>query len=276
MEIRILMSIFLAVCFGLMTACSNGSTVDRNALSYDDIRGSGLANNCPELAETSLDAIAMEANQAYQVKELCLQPEAFLVKRPSLMKYKEDKFEDTKILTRESFTLDQVNGALNVGLDGKMTFVEQGGFDFQPVTVQLSDGERVPLLFTVKGLVAQNQDTSGRLGPASRLDGVFQVPPYRTSSFVDPKGRGLAVGYDAAVGLPIKADSEDLIRQNIKKFDVGQGQISLQVNRVNQATGEISGLFESVQPSDSDFGAKESMAVKIRGHFYGRIEPETV
>ena len=276
MKKRALISLFLAICFGMITACSSELRMDSDSLSYDDIRGSGLANNCPELAETSLDAIAMETNQAYQIRELCMQPDAFLVKRSPFIKRQEGKFENTKILTRSSFTLDQVSGSLNVGSDGKMTFVEQGGFDFQPVTVQLSDGERVPLLFTVKGLVAQNQDTSGRLGPSTRLEGIFQVPPYRTSSFVDPKGRGLAVGYDAAVGLPIRADSEELIRQNIKTFDVGQGQISLQISQVNQTTGEIAGLFESIQPSDTEFGAKESMEVKIRGRFYGRIEPETI
>jgi photosystem II oxygen-evolving enhancer protein 1 len=276
MKQRALISIFLAICFGLMTACSSGPRVNNGSLSYDDIRGSGLANNCPELSANSFGTIAMEANQNYQLRALCLQPQAFMVKRSPLMKRQEETFENTKLLTRASYTLDQVSGSLKVGADGKITFVEQGGFDFQPVTVQLSDGERVPLLFTVKGMVAQSPEASGRLGPASRLEGVFQVPPYRTSSFVDPKGRGLAVGYDAAVGLPIKADSEDFVRQNIKSFEVGEGRVVLQINQVNQATGEIAGLFESIQPSDTEFGVKQPLDVKIKGRFYGRIEPEII
>ena len=92
-------------------------------------------------------------------------------------------------------------------------------------------------------------------------------PPYRTSSFIDPKGRGLAVGYDAAVGIPIQADREKFSRQNNKSFDVDQGSIVFQVNRVNRGTGEISGSFESQQPSDTDFGSKEAMEVKILGQF---------
>lgn len=192
------------------------------------------------------------------------------------MKRQESKFVVTKPLTRESFTLDQVSGSLDMSSDGSLQFTEQGGFDFQPVTVQLPDGERVPLLFTVKGLVAKNQNPSRNLGPSTRLVGNFQVPPYRTSSFIDPKGRGLTMGYDAVMGLPIQADSEAFARPTLKSFDVGEGKISLRINRVNRITGEIAGFFESEQPSDTDFGAKEAMDVKIQGQFYGRVEPEVV
>lgn len=272
MKYRALIAGFFALCVGLLMACSSGPNAANGTLSYEAIKGSGLANNCPQLLESSLDAIAIESSQSYQLKELCLQPEAFLVRRSPLVKRQESKFVLTKPLTRESFSLDQVSGSLQVGADGSLTFVEQGGFDFQPVTVQLPDGERVPLLFTVKGLVAKTQDAVTQLSSATRLVGDFQVPPYRTSSFIDPKGRGLAVGYDAAVGLPPQADSEEFTRQNIKTFDVGQGRISFQISRVNQATGEFVGLFESEQPSDTDFGSKEAMDVKIRGQFYGRIE----
>ncbi|MEO0771417.1 MAG: photosystem II manganese-stabilizing polypeptide, partial [Cyanobacteria bacterium J06649_4] len=154
-----------------------------------------------------------------------------------------------------------------------LTFVEQGGFDFQPVTLQIPNGERVPLLFTVKGLIANSKGAVSVLNPATRLAGTFDVPPYRTSSFIDPKGRGLAVGYDAAVGIPIQADREKFSRQNNKSFEVEQGSIVLKIDRVNKATGEISGSFESHQPSDTDFGSKEALPIKILGQFYSRIEP---
>ncbi|MDB9526394.1 photosystem II manganese-stabilizing polypeptide [Oscillatoria sp. CS-180] len=275
MKYRALIAFFLAMCLGLLGACSQ-SPIDSESLSYDDIRGSGLANNCPQLTETNLDSIEIDANQSYQLKELCLQPKTFLVRRSPLMKRSEGKFVATRPLTRKSFSLDQIAGSLTLNPEGNVTFVEQGGFDFQPVTVQLPDGERVPILFTVKGLVAENQNAFNNLTPATRLVGTFQVPSYRTSSFIDPKGRGLSMGYDSAVGLPIQADSEEFVRQNIKSFEMGQGQISLQINRVNRTTGEIAGIFESNQPSDTDFGAKEAMDVKIRGQFYGRVEPGVV
>ncbi|MEO0805529.1 MAG: photosystem II manganese-stabilizing polypeptide, partial [Cyanobacteria bacterium J06643_4] len=34
--------------------------------------------------------------------------------------------------------------------------------------------------------------------------------------------------------------------------------------------------FESQQPSDTDFGSKEAMPVKILGQFYSRVEPVMV
>ena len=272
MKYRTLITVFFALCLGLLTACGGSPTLANSSLTYEDIKGSGLANLCPELPDTSLGAIAIDGGRSYQLKELCLQPSTFLVKQAPLMKRQDTEFIPTKLLTRESFTLDQVNGSLERDANGHLTFVESGGFDFQPVTVQLPDGERVPLLFTIKDLIAQSQNTSTDLGPSTQFVGTFKVPPYRTSSFIDPKGRGLAVGYDAAVGLPPQADREDLARQNIKTFEVNEGRILMQVNRVNRATGEISGIFESEQPSDTDFGAKESMEVKIQGQFYGRIE----
>lgn len=273
MKYRSLMTFFLVLCLGILTACSSSPKLE-GSLSYDDIKGSGLANSCPQLPETSMDSINIGADRSYQLKALCLQPQTFAVRRSALMKRQESKFVPSKLLTRESSTLDQISGSLKIGPDGNLTFVEQGGFDFQPITLQLPDGERVPLLFTVKGLVAKNQDAAASLSPSTRLVGTFEVPPYRTSSFIDPKGRGLTMGYDSAVGLPVQADREDFSRQNNKAFDIGQGHISLQVNRVNRATGEIAGWFESEQPSDSDFGSKEPMAVEIRGQFYGRIESE--
>jgi len=219
-----------------------------------------------------MDAIAIASDKSYQLKELCFQPTAFFVKR-SPLKHQVGKFVESKLLTRESSSLDQVSGNLTRDNSGQLTFVEQGGFDFQPVTVQLPDGERIPLLFTVKGLVATSQNSAEALSPSTRLAGSFDVPPYRTSSFIDPKGRGLAVGYDAAVGIPIQADRDKFSRQNTKSFEMDRGNIVLQINKVNQATGEISGLFESQQPSDTDFGSRESMTVKIEGQFYSRIEP---
>ncbi|MBE9067781.1 photosystem II manganese-stabilizing polypeptide [Leptolyngbya cf. ectocarpi LEGE 11479] len=276
MKYRALIPVLLALFVGALTACSSASNLPTDSLSYDDIRNSGLANNCPELSQSSLDAIAINADQSYQLNGLCLQPETFLVRREPLIKRQESKFVLTKPLTRKSFSLDQISGSLEIGNDGNMKFVEQGGFDFQPVTVQLPDGERVPLLFTVKGLVAKNQDAATSLSPSTRLAGNFQVPPYRTSSFIDPKGRGVTVGYEGAMAMPDQTDREDLARPNIKTFEIAEGHISLQINRVNSATGEIAGLFESDQPSDTDFGAKDSMDVKIRGQFYGRIEQPVV
>jgi photosystem II oxygen-evolving enhancer protein 1 len=50
--------------------------------------------------------------------------------------------------------------------------------------------------------------------------------------------------------------------------------MSLQVTKVDGSTGEIAGVFESIQPSDTDLGARDAVDIKIRGNFYARVEPE--
>jgi photosystem II oxygen-evolving enhancer protein 1 len=41
--------------------------------------------------------------------------------------------------------------------------------------------------------------------------------------------------------------------------------------QVDPATGEVAGLFESVQPSDTDMGSKAPKDVKVQGIWYGRL-----
>jgi photosystem II oxygen-evolving enhancer protein 1 len=48
--------------------------------------------------------------------------------------------------------------------------------------------------------------------------------------------------------------------------------MSLLVSKVDSQTGEIGGIFESVQATDTDMGGKEAAEVKVRGLFYGRVE----
>jgi photosystem II oxygen-evolving enhancer protein 1 len=201
-----------------------------------------------------------------------LEPTNFFVKGEPTSKRQEATFIATKTLTRLTSSLDQISGSLKAGKDGGLVFSEEDGIDFQAITVQLPGGERVPFLFTVKNLVATTQSADS-INTSTDFEGSFKVPSYRTSNFLDPKGRGLAAGYDSAVALPAQADSEELVRENKKSFDIGKGKISLQVAKVDNITGEIAGTFESVQPSDTDMGGKEPVDVKIRGLFYARVEP---
>ncbi len=41
--------------------------------------------------------------------------------------------------------------------------------------------------------------------------------------------------------------------------------------QVDPATGEIAGVFESIQPSDTDLGSKAPKDVKIIGLWYGQL-----
>ncbi|MBV9387934.1 MAG: photosystem II manganese-stabilizing polypeptide [Chroococcidiopsidaceae cyanobacterium CP_BM_ER_R8_30] len=277
MRYRALIAAFLALCLGVLTACSEGPTTGtsgtRDLLTYDQIRGTGLANKCPQLTETSRGSIPIDSSQSYVMKELCLEPTTFFVKEEPVNKRQEAEYVAGKLLTRYTSTLDQVQGDLKINEDSSMTFLEKDGLDFQPITVQLPGGERVPFLFTVKNLVAQTQPGLTSINTSTDFDGEFKVPSYRGSAFLDPKGRGVTAGYDNAIALPSRADSEELQRANVKQADVLKGRISFQVAKVDSTTGEIAGTFESEQPSDTDLGSLDPKDVKIRGLFYARVQP---
>jgi photosystem II oxygen-evolving enhancer protein 1 len=276
MRYRALIVAFLALCLGLITACSDGSTSSgsgRDLVTYDQIRGTGLANKCPVLSETTRGSIAIDPDQSYRMVELCIEPTTFFIKEEPVNKRQEAEFIAGKLLTRYTSTIDQVQGSLKVNPDRSLSFTETDGLDFQAITVQLPGGERVPFLFTVKGLTAQTQPGLTSINTSTDFEGSFRVPSYRTANFLDPKGRGVTTGYDNAVALPAQADREKLARANVKSSDIGKGTISLQVAKVDNSTGEIAGTFASVQPSDTDMGAKEAVEVRIRGLFYARVEP---
>merc|ERR1712061_801722 len=122
------------------------------------------------------------------------------VKEESQLKGGEPDFVDTKLVTRLTYTLDDMSGKMKVGSDGSVSFIEEDGIDYAPTTVQLPGGERVAFLFTVKQL-----NTSGSL---DSFGGEFNVPSYRGSSFLDPMPRGGSTGYDTAVALPARGDDE--------------------------------------------------------------------
>lgn len=273
MRYRALIAAFLAVCLGLLTACSESPTDTTAALTYDEIKGTGLANTCPKIEEVRRGSIPLDPDKSYVLTELCLEPTSFYVKEEPTSKRQEARFIAGKPLTRYTSTLDQVTGDLKIQPDGSLVFVEKDGFDFQAITVKLPGGEMYPFLFTIKDLTAKTQPGLNAITTSTDFVGEFKVPSYRTSNFLDPKGRGLTTGYDTAVALPSRSDSEELLRENVKTFQTGKGEISLQVAQVNGATGEIAGTFESIQPSDTDMGGKEPADVKIQGIFYGRVEP---
>ena len=274
MRYRALIVAFFALCLGLITACSDApSTSVSDVLTYEQIRGTGLANKCPQLAETSRGSIAVDSNVTYSIKELCLEPTNFFVKEEPANKRQEAEFVPGKVMTRYTSTIDQVQGKLTINPDNSLTFTEEDGLDFQAITVKLPGGELVPFLFTIKNLVAQTQPNLTSINTSTDFEGIFKVPSYRGAAFLDPKGRGVVSGYDNAVALPAQADEEELTRTNVKRAEVLKGKISLQVAKVDNTSGEIAGTFESEQPSDTDLGAGEPKEVKIRGLFYGRIEP---
>ena len=232
--------------------------------TYMEVKGTGTANQCPTI-DGGVESFAFKAGK-YTMKKLCLEPTSFTVKSEGIAKNAPPEFQKTKLMTRLTYTLDEIEGPFEVSPDGAVKFEEKDGIDYAAVTVQLPGGERVPFLFTVKQLVASGKPES--------FSGQFLVPSYRGSSFLDPKGRGGSAGYDNAVALPAggRGDEEELAKENIKDASSSTGSITLSVTKSKPETGEVIGVFESVQPSDTDLGAKAPKDVKIQGIWYAQLE----
>ncbi len=270
MRFRPLLALALALCLTLVTACSGGATaVERSNVTYDDIVNTGKANDCPTLPDSARGSIALDSSGRYQLRDICLHPSEVFVKGEPANKRQEAKFVAGKILTRFTSSLDQVYGDLAVSND-TLTFKELGGIDFQPITVLLPGGEEVTFTFSSKELVATADGAA--ISTSTDFTGPYRAPSYRTSNFLDPKGRGLTSGYSSAVGLVPAGDDEKLERETVKRYIDGTGTMELSITKVDAASGEFAGVFTAVQPSDTDMGSKTAVDVKVTGQLYGRLE----
>ena len=270
MRFRPLLAIALALCLTLVTACGGGAEAkNRSNVTYDDIVNTGRANDCPTLSDAARGTIPLDPSTSYQLREICMHPSQVYVKGEPQNKRQEARFVEGRILTRYTSSLDQIYGDLKVG-DDSLTFTELGGIDFQPVTVLLPGGEEVPFTFSSKELVATSVGSS--ISTSTDFTGSYRTPSYRTSNFLDPKGRGLTTGYGSAVGLVPAGDDEDLIKENVKRYIEGKGSMELAITKVDPSTSEFSGVFTAIQPSDTDMGGKQAVDVKITGELYGRLE----
>jgi photosystem II oxygen-evolving enhancer protein 1 len=272
MRYRAVIVSFLVLCLSFLTACENGTEASQGNYTYEDIKGTGLANTCPTLAENSRGSINLNSDTSYKLRDLCLQPQQFYVKEESPNRRKEAEFVRGKPLTMSSTSLAQIQGDLKTDEDGKLKFVEEDGIDFQPITVLLPGGEELALLFSVKNLVATTTEALQSVNTSTDFEGQFQVPSYRSPDYQDPRGRGAASGYDYTAGLVALDPDEEVERFNAKRTSIRSGNISLQVSNVNPNTGEMSGIFESIQPSNTEEEGYEPKDVKIRGQFYARVE----
>jgi photosystem II oxygen-evolving enhancer protein 1 len=246
---------------------------DIASLTYEQIKGTGLANTCPKVEDPTAEPIKL-GGKTYKIDEFCLEPTKFQVLEEKLTKNGlVTEAVDTKVTTRQTYVLTGMEGDL-LQKDGKLTFIEKDGIDYAPTTVQLPGGERVPFLFTVKSLVAQSDKAASSIEPGLKMAGKFVVPSYRTGLFLDPKGRGTTTGYDQAVALPAlqAGDDSSLFKENDKKFEVLQGSIELKVTDVNAELGEFGGVFVQKQPSDTDLGSKAPKDVLLKGNFFATVQ----
>ena len=271
MRFRPLLALVLAFCLTFVTACSGGAeAVERSNVTYDDIRNTGKANDCPTLSESARGSIALTPGSAYELRGICMHPTQVFVKGEPANKRQEAQFVEGKILTRYTSSLDEVYGSLVVGENG-IAFQEEGGIDFQPITVLVPGGEEYPFTFSSKNLQAEAEGAA--ITTSTDFEGTYRTPSYRTSNFIDPKGRALTTGVDYPEGLiGLGGDYKELETENVKRYIDGQGVMSLSITKVDPETGEFAGVFSAIQPSDSDMGGREIVDVKINGELFGRLE----
>jgi photosystem II oxygen-evolving enhancer protein 1 len=268
--VRPLLAVVLALCLTLVTACSGGAkALDRSTITYDDVVNTGRANDCPTLPDSARGSISLDPSAKYQLREICLHPSEVFVKGEPVNKRTEAQFVPGKILTRYTSSLAQVYGDLTF-VDDKLTFTELGGIDFQPVTVLLPGGEEVPFTFSSKELVATSN--SNGFNTSTDFSGPYRAPSYRTSNFLDPKGRGLTTGYSSAMGLVPAGDDEKLRKETIKRYVDGTGTMEFSITKIDAESGEFAGVFTAIQPSDTDMGTKTAVDVKITGEIFGLLE----
>ena len=160
------------------------------SLTYEQIKGTGLANTCPKVEAGGAGPIKIAGGKKYKIEEFCLEPTSFQVLEEKLTKQGlVTEAVDTKVTTRQTYVLTGIDGDL-VTDNGKLAFIEQDGIDYAATTVQLPGGERVPFLFTVKNLVAKTDTPAADgISTKTKFAGGFKVPSYRTGLFLDPKGR---------------------------------------------------------------------------------------
>lgn len=167
------------------------TSADIRSLTYEQVKGTGLANRCPEV-DISKGSIPLSANKSYKLVDLCLEPKTFQVEEEVGKKGESRKaFVDTKLMTRATYTLSGIEGTLRSEGD-KLVFEEKEGIDYAATTVQLPGGERLPFLFTIKQLVAKAAGGSA-ISTATEFGGSYRVPSYRTGGFLDPVSWGRGV-----------------------------------------------------------------------------------
>ena len=273
MRIRPLLAIVLALCLSLVTACSGDSQAVQRAASnvtYDDIRNTGKANDCPTIPDSARGSIPLTEGGKYELRDICMHPVQVFAKEEPTNRRQVAQFVEGKILTRFTSSLDEVFGDLSVTSEG-LLFQEKGGMDFQPITVLVPGGEEFPFTFSSKSLKATAD--GGSITTSTDFEGEYRTPSYRTSNFIDPKGRALTTGVQYAQGLvALGGDDEKLESENTKRYIDGTGTMSLSITKVDPETGEFAGVFSAIQPSDSDMGGREIVDIKISGDLYGRLE----
>ncbi len=101
MRYRALIVALLALCFSFLTACAESPALSRETItSYEQVKGTGVANSCPQLDETARGSIPLDTSKTYTLTNLCLQPTSYFVKEEAENKRQKAEFVPGKLMTR--------------------------------------------------------------------------------------------------------------------------------------------------------------------------------
>lgn len=92
---------------GFVQAANAVSYDDIQALTYNQVKGTGRANACPTLEETTGGPSELKPGN-YRLERFCMEPNRITVKEESQFKGGVTEFVKTKLVTRLTYTLDQV------------------------------------------------------------------------------------------------------------------------------------------------------------------------
>lgn len=265
MSYRSILAVLLGFVMLVTSACSGAPQASDGPLTFDQIHNTGLAAICPEVDETARGKIDIAPGETLALNNLCFQPVKIEVEEERRTGEKE--FISTKSFILKGATLGPALGQM-VAKGDDLEFDVLSGMISQPTTVQLPGREQVPLLFSVNDLQAIAPGSASGIDRSSEFNGNFKVFGYRGSSFLDPRARGSETGYESAVGL--QAAQDEFVKSS-KVDEVTEGNMSIQIARVDPLSGEMSGSFVSYQMSSDEQGTLESKPVRIQGLFYAHV-----
>jgi photosystem II oxygen-evolving enhancer protein 1 len=258
---------FLALCLSCLTLTTPALAASKIPLTYDQIRNTGKAAICPTVSDEVRGKIDIPVGSSVRLIEACFQPVQLEVEEEK--RNGEKEFLQAKPIMLSAATIGPVKMEVKAVDDETLEMTVVDGMASQPTTAQMPRRELVPLMFSIKELKAQARGTGHSISSATDFEGSFLVPGYRSSQFLDPKGRGSATGYESAVGLQA---AQELFEATTKVDELSSGNLSLKIARVNDQSGEIAGSFVSLQPSSSEQGTLEVRTVRIQGLFYARLD----
>jgi photosystem II oxygen-evolving enhancer protein 1 len=134
----------LTLSSGVQPASAGPFTQNQiNSLTYDQIKGTGLANSCP-IVDTPDASGKIAISGKTRLANLCLEPTSFQVLEEKLTKSGiVTEAVNTKVTTRQTYVLTGIEGSLE-SAGGKLTFNEQDGIDYAATTVHCREASECP------------------------------------------------------------------------------------------------------------------------------------